>query len=346
MSPSLRAAPSSPSSDEGFDLSAHEERAALSLAADDAHAFLAWWDEHAEGLSGDERGAEARALWTLALGQNAAECAQALLDSGEPALMADAREPIIPFAVAFMGRYDQKTSDFLLSRFDPVDADPESGLTALHLAATCGARAFLDRVIADGRVGLESKNAMGETALALAAQCEETDCARALLGAGASAWTADQQGLCAMDHALRGGNEDLIRLLSRSDDNALAPAQNEERRARAFRKALASQLWRAADILCEALSPASIADAVREARGGWLSRLLKLSPVPLDGMPRTAERLRALEEGRQLRKAMARPSKRGQALPAGFGEENSAPASPERGSGSSANRPASPTRRL
>jgi hypothetical protein len=274
------------------------------LARDDGEELLAW----ALGL---QRKTPARLRDTLwgdwlfaAIERGAVDCVRALLDAGEGRRSSSARGLVAPLHAAAMLDCAPAMADFLLSRFDPADTDSH-GYNALHLAANETSLSFFHRILADGRVDADARDAWGRTALIFAARAGSLEACRALRAAGASLWLRDRQGLCALDHAIGGSRGDVVRFLAGAGDREASAGEHGAWLARSFEQALALGHFADADILGESLPAEALFAAARRGRGGWLARLLRRRPNPFAALPRTALRLRALEEAGQLREALS-----------------------------------------
>ncbi|XP_072665244.1 ankyrin repeat and death domain-containing protein 1A isoform X14 [Canis lupus baileyi] len=89
---------------------------------------------------------------------------------------------------------------------------PQEGNTALHLAASRGHLAVLQRLV-DIRLDLEEQNTKGLTALHAAAEGVHVDCVQLLLEAGSSVNALTQKKQSCLHYAALGGSEDVARAL-------------------------------------------------------------------------------------------------------------------------------------
>ncbi|XP_048960175.1 ankyrin repeat and death domain-containing protein 1A isoform X14 [Canis lupus dingo] len=89
---------------------------------------------------------------------------------------------------------------------------PQEGNTALHLAASRGHLAVLQRLV-DIRLDLEEQNTKGLTALHAAAEGVHADCVQLLLEAGSSVNALTQKKQSCLHYAALGGSEDVARAL-------------------------------------------------------------------------------------------------------------------------------------
>ncbi|KAK5125396.1 hypothetical protein LTR85_000505 [Meristemomyces frigidus] len=105
-----------------------------------------------------------------------------------------------------------QTADSLAAK-QILSAQNQDGNTLLHAAVRNGWTDLVQNLVHHG-ANLDSRNVLGETALhvGLRADCLTTECARAIVSAGARLDVADERGRTALDCAVRKGVADLVLL--------------------------------------------------------------------------------------------------------------------------------------